>query len=330
VIRFSWLQFRSQAAVVAGALALLAVAVAWLIHRDEGSARVWLGLLVILAPGLIGAFWGAPLVAGEFEDGTFRLAWTQSVTRTRWMAAKLVVVGLASMAAAGLLSLVVTWWAGPLDHSALNQFATFDQRDIAPVGYAAFAFTLGVLAGALIRRTLPAMAVTLAVFIAARVAELTFVRPRLFSPVLLNLALNPRSTGYGQAGTLSVLFGSPTLMPNPPDLPNAWITSLTIVNARGEGLTAGELASACPGIGQGGRGGGHRGGHGGGLGHTRAPQAVVNRMQECVARIGTTYHEAVAYQTAGRYWPLQWCELAIFLGAALILAAACVWRIRRA
>jgi hypothetical protein len=324
MIRFSWLQFRAQAAVVAGALALLTVAAAGLIPRHEGSARVWLGLLVILAPALIGAFWGAPLVAGEFEDGTFRLAWTQSVTRTRWMAAKLAVVGLASMATAGLLSVVVTWWAGPLDRAAMNQFATFDQRGIAPIGYAAFAFTLGVLAGALIRRTLPAMAVTLAVFIAARLAELTYVRPRLFSPVLLNLALNPRSTGYGQAGTLSVLFGSPTLMPNPPDLPNTWITSLTIVNARGEGLTTQALNRACPGI------GGSAGGAGGGLSHTRAPQAVVNRMQECVAKIGTTYHEAVAYQPAGHYWPLQWYELAIFLGTALILAAACLWRIRRA
>jgi hypothetical protein len=56
---------------------------------------------------------------------------------------------------------------------------------------------------------------------------------------------------------------------------------------------------------------------------------VVNRTQDCVAKIGTTYHEAVAYQPASRYWPLQWYELAIFLGVALILAAACLWRIRR-
>jgi len=320
MIRFSWLQFRAQAAVVAGALALLAVAAAVLIHRDDGSVRTWLGLLVIVTPGLIGAFWGAPLVASEFEDGTFRLAWTQSVTRRRWMAVKLVVVGLASMAAAGLLSLVVTWWASPLDRG--NQFATFDQRDIAPIGYAAFAFTLGVLAGALIRRTRPAMFVTLAVFITVRLAELTWLRPRLLQPVLLNLALNPGSTGYGQAGTLSVLFGSPTLMPNPPDLPNTWITSTRIVNAHGEGLTTRVLDGACPSI--------NRGRGGGGLGHTKAPQAVVNALQDCVAKIGTTYHEALAYQPASHYWPLQWYELAIFLGAALVLAAACLSRIRRA
>ena len=290
-------------------------------HRDDGTLRVWLGVLVVAAPGLIGMFWGAPLVAREFEDGTFRLAWTQSVTRTRWMAVKLAVAGLASMAAAGLLSLVVTWWSGPLDRAALNQFGTFDQRDIVPVGYAAFAFALGALAGALIRRTLPAMAVTLAVFVAARLAVLTWVRPRLFSPVLRSLALNPASTGYGQEGTLSVLFSAPTLTPAPPALPNTWITSIGVVNARGQGLTGRALASACPGIGQ--------GRSGGGPGHSRAPQSVVTRLQDCVAKIGATYHEALAYEPASRYWPLQWYELAIFLGAALVLAAACVWRIRR-
>jgi hypothetical protein len=31
-------------------------------------------------------FWGAPLVAGELESGTFRLAWTQDVSRVRWLA----------------------------------------------------------------------------------------------------------------------------------------------------------------------------------------------------------------------------------------------------
>ena len=60
---------------------------------------------VILAPAVIGIFWGAPLIAREFETGTFRLAWTQSITRTRWLAAKIAVVGTASVAASGLLSL---------------------------------------------------------------------------------------------------------------------------------------------------------------------------------------------------------------------------------
>ena len=48
-------------------------------------------------PVFIGVFWGAPLVARELETGTFRLAWTQSVTRTRWFAIKLTVVGASAV-----------------------------------------------------------------------------------------------------------------------------------------------------------------------------------------------------------------------------------------
>ncbi len=77
-----------------------------------------LGVAVLyVVPALIGIFWGAPLVARELETGTFRLAWNQSVTRTRWLAVKLGLIGLASMAAAGLFSLMVTWWSSPIDQA---------------------------------------------------------------------------------------------------------------------------------------------------------------------------------------------------------------------
>ena len=44
---------------------------------------------------LIGLFWGAPLVTRELEAGTFRLAWNQSVPRSRWIAVKLGLLALA-------------------------------------------------------------------------------------------------------------------------------------------------------------------------------------------------------------------------------------------
>ena len=77
--------------------------------------------------------------------------------------------------------LLLTWWAGPLDHIAGNRFAalTFATRDIVPLGYAAFAFALGTTAGLLLRRTMPAMAVTLAVFIGMQILMPTLIRPHL-------------------------------------------------------------------------------------------------------------------------------------------------------
>lgn len=199
MIRLTLRQFRIQAVVGVGAVAIVAVIVAvtgpHLVHvydtsvatctahgdcptaisafsQDDHALQILLGALVVVVPGLIGIFWGAPLVAREFEAGTFRLAWTQSVTRTRWLAVKLGVVGLASMVVAGLLSLMLTWWSSPLDRVNMNVFGTFDQRDVVAVGYAAFAFALGATIGTLIRRTLPAMAITLVVFVAGR---LTFL-----------------------------------------------------------------------------------------------------------------------------------------------------------
>jgi hypothetical protein len=118
---------------------------------------------LLLVPAIIGTFWAAPLLTREFEAGTFQLAWTQSVTRTRWLAAKLGVGALAAVAAAGLFSLMLTWWSGPIDTAAPFAkgisitflrlgFVLFPTRGITPLGYAAFAFALGVTAGVLLRR----------------------------------------------------------------------------------------------------------------------------------------------------------------------------------
>lgn len=346
MIAAGWLRSRAQIAVAAFVIAVVAVsaavtgpgivrlyraAVAGCAGRgscqaamaafatQDGSLRMWLGVLVAIAPAIIGMFWGAPLVASELEDGTFRLAWTQSVTRTRWLVVRLGVAGLASMAAAGLLSLLVTWWLSPLDRAGLSRFATFDQRGIVPIGYAAFGFALGVTVGAAIRRTLPAMAVTLAGFVAARMAVTYWVRPRVLSPLVLIRPVN--LAGYGSYGFLPIPIARPGLQFQPPDLPNAWITSIDIVGKSGRGLPAAEVARFCPGFGR------SRPGHG--LGHVQAPASAVRRLHECGARLGARFHEAVSYQPASRYWPLQWYELAIFLAAALILGALAIWRVRR-
>ena len=178
-------------------------------------------------------FWGAPLIARELEAGTQRLAWMQSVTRFRWLAVKLGLAGLASMAVAGLLSLMVTWWSGPFDRIGAGRLdpAIFSERGIVPVGYAAFAFALGVTAGLLIRHTVPAMAVTLAVFAAVQAAFELKIRFHLIPPVRVASALNMAwvtETGTGgPAGSGSLYVG---IQPN---LPGAWIGSSQVTTAAG-------------------------------------------------------------------------------------------------
>ena len=321
MIAFAVLQHRTRILLAAAGLAALTiVAVAAGAHlRGNDQLRELVTVLVLAVPAVLGMFWGAPLLAGEFETGTFRLAWTQSVTRGRWAAVQLAVLGLAGTALVGLLSLLVTWWAGPLDRSSANRFLTFDERDLAPVGHAAFAFALGVAAGVLIRRVLPAMAATFAAFVAARVTVAQWVRPNLIAPVRLSLPLDPASTGYGGGP-----FSASTLQPEPPHLPNAWIMSLRVVDASDHPLTRSVLSGTCPGLGTRASDEPRSG-----LGHQQAPQSAVDRMHDCVTRIGATYHEVVAYQPAQRYWALQWYETAIFLGAGAALVAFCLCWVRR-
>jgi hypothetical protein len=333
VIRFSWLQFRTQAAVAFGVLAVVAVVLAVTgphlvnfydttvatcsVHHDcsatttalvntDGPLQVFTSLLLLLVPVLVGIFWGAPLVAREYETGTFRLAWTQGVTRTRWLAVKLGFGALVSMAFAGLLSLMVTWWSSPIDRVRMDpyNFLAFGARDITPLGYAAFAFVLGVTAGVLIRRTLPALATTMIGFVAARLAMIYWVRPHLIAPFHKDLAINSAPTlniGLTQAG-VQVVATTRGL-----DISNAWIYSSEIVDKAGYAPTTAFLNHACP---------------FGKVSH--APN-----FQTCTANIAAKFHEVVTYQPGSHYWTLQWYETAIFLGLAVVLAGLSFLWIRR-
>jgi len=160
VIWFAWRQLRVQALIALTLLVALAVAFLVtgqrLVHtyntaivgcnargNCSGSIDSFLsaypflqnlltesGLLAVL----IGIFWGAPAVAREFDTGTYRLAWTQSASRTKWLTAKIVVGGLASVVTAGLFTLMATWWSSPLDRVRDQPFSLFDTRDVVPIG----------------------------------------------------------------------------------------------------------------------------------------------------------------------------------------------------
>jgi len=343
----TWRQFRTQSAVALGALLVAAVTLGFtgphlldvynagvaLCNANQGPAAICTnpvvsqyrllqlsGTVLAVIPGILGIFWGAPLVARELETGTSRLAWTQSVSRTRWLAVKLSVVGLASMAAAGLFSLMVTWLSSPIDLVNGNRFAAgmFGERGITPIGYAALAFALGVTAGVLIRRTLPAMATTILAFVAARVIMTLWVRQHLLAPTIRSLSLNAGSMGFGSSN------GGPfTLFPNPPNIPNAWVYSTQIVDNAGRAITPQFVASACPHLGAGGPPGG--GAHSG----IAVPGHVEKVFQDCITNVGAKFHELVTYQPASRYWIFQWYETAIFLALAIMLCGFCFWWVRR-
>jgi ABC-type transport system involved in multi-copper enzyme maturation permease subunit len=346
MIWFAWRQFRLQA-LIALAL-LLALATAFLVTgpslvhvydttvvgcKARGdcqaatssylSAYPFLQNLLtesVLLAVLIGVFWGAPLVAREFDTGTYRLAWTQSVSRTRWLVSKYSIGAVASIVTAALFTLMATWWSSPLDRVRDQPFSLFDTRDIVPIGYALFAFTLGVALGAVVRRTIPAMVLTIAAFAAVRVSFIQFVRPHFATALHATSALaGPTAKGFRIGGVLKA---------------GVWMLSNVVKNAAGRvfpilsggidfqpdgnGAVTFVGVGRCPNkIPNAFAGGGNSG----------PPKAAREALAKCV----NSFHlrQLISYQPASRYWTFQWYELGSYVLLSALLVWFSVWWIRR-
>jgi hypothetical protein len=345
MIWLTWRQFRASAAMTAAALAALAAILAVTgpaladeysrgiaactsqggdcsdfadqFFRDHRGGFLAVTAVVLVVPALIGLFWGAPLIARELEAGTHRLVWNQSITRTRWLAVKLGLVGLAAVTAAGLGSLAVGLWSDPLDKTASDLFPQmeplrFGARGIVPIGYATFAFALGVTIGMIVRRTLPAMAITLAVFVALQVAVPPLVRAHLIPPKRSNVEIT--------ASNLEDLFGGPNgriqLSASAAD-PDAWVLSSHTVDASGHAVDSIPVSTSsgpcAPPEG----------------GSQPAEAGPGDGLAPCLAEIKRLgYRQQVTYQPSSRFWRLQWYESAIYTALALGLAGFCFWRLR--
>jgi hypothetical protein len=172
-------------------------------------------ILMHLIPVLIGAFAGAPLLARELETGTFRYAWTQGLGRKRWVMAQLALLGITVTALAGALGALFAWFFRPfLPVEDMNVLAgtVFETRGIAFAAWTLAAFAIGVLAGMLLRRVIPALAVTLGVYLALSLAAWDL---RKYYPVAL------------VTGNSSLLFG-----PSSPSSP--WVLSTFYTGAGGK------------------------------------------------------------------------------------------------
>ena len=206
--------------------------------HDKALADL-LGPALLAIPALLGMFWGAPLVARELESGTYRLAWTQSVTRRRWLSVRVALVGVAALAVAGLASWLVSWWFAPLDAVNMNRFdpSVFTARGVVAIGYAGFAFALGVATGTLTRRTLPAMAATLLGFVAARIAFTLWVRPHLLPTKHVLVPADGREGPRRSSGARRA-SASPA---GAPPIPNAWMVSAAVVDRAHHALSTAQL-----------------------------------------------------------------------------------------
>jgi len=251
-------------------------------------------------PALIGAFVGAPVLARELETGTFRYAWTQGFGRWRWALAKLLPLAIAVAAAAGVFSLLLSWYYRPFFADG-NQTAlapsVFDLRGVAFAAWTLAAFAIGALAGMLIRRVVPAIAATLAVTAALALATGLYLREHYITALVTS---NPNVPG-SPMGSMVNVPGS------------AWILSQQWQTRGGQPVSQPALAQVLQGAPQ------LYAGKGGVPESSSATQYLMQHG----------YTLWTTYQPASRFWPFQWIEGGWLLALSVLLLAVTVWVVRR-
>jgi hypothetical protein len=331
----TWRQYRLQAAVAALVLAVFAtvllvtgfqLAAQWHTllasctashtcgNLHEGgtplsSALGWdFVVLSLLAPALFGVLVGAPLVAHEFEARTCDFAWAQSITRTRWLAVKVGWLLLAAAVWGGAIAALVTWWSGPRNAAFANAFQPnyFDQQGLVPVAYSVFATALGIAAGAVLRRTLPAIAIVIGGFIGMRLWISQDLRMHFMAPV---------TTFYGVAANFSTPAGSINVGGGLLNQAGQVVTG-PLGNVMIDGVPSTSLPAACqqliPASANGPNG---------------PSGATLNAVYGCLQKAG--YRQFLTYQPISRYWAFQGIETGIYLAVAAALIAITFYAVRR-
>ncbi len=325
--RMAWVAWRQHRLALAGAVALFGAAAVYLVVTGQpmhdayaavsgcsptGSdlcnkavndflrtyapgVGVTFGLLQVI-PALIGAFAGAPLLAREFETGTFRYAWTQGFGRARWTVAKVTPLAVGITIAAAAFSLIVSWYVQPIldagDSNGPLYPTLFDLSGVALAAWTLAAFAIGVLAGILIRRVVPAMFATIAAWGALAFVTGAFLRAHYLAPVVTTNANIPTGAWIINQGWFQ--GGNPA--------------GLDLIN---QTFAPVDVRAITPNLFQPGP----------------ATPANLGDPVQYLIQHGLT--QLTTYQPASRFWTFQWIEGGWLLALSLILIAATVWLVRR-
>jgi ABC-type transport system involved in multi-copper enzyme maturation permease subunit len=151
--------------------------------QQRFQALTTLGNWFTLVPGLIGVLLAAPFIL-DLEHGTYRLAWTQSITRGRWLLGKLALPVATALVAAGALALLFAWWRTPNVHiNGRLDTGNYDTTGTVVIGYTLFALGLALALGAVWRRAAASLTVAFVGYFAARIYVDYSLRNHLVSPL---------------------------------------------------------------------------------------------------------------------------------------------------
>lgn len=160
----------------------------------------WPFLFMLLLPGAFGAFLGGPLIARELETGTYRFAWTQGAGRTRWLLTKLFLIAAVLVVMTAAYVALYSWYNAPLDRvmpTGFGDYLGFELEGIVFPVQTLLAFTAGVVAGLLIRRTMIAVGTVFLGSFGLLTATMIKLRPHYMAPLTTAGKPGPRDWVVG-------------------------------------------------------------------------------------------------------------------------------------
>ena len=276
------------------------------VYTSLNKQAIALNILLLFVPCLFGIVFGAPLVAGELDQHTNRLAWTQGVSRTKWLLSKWLTVLAVLVLLMTLLTLVAQWWVGRTYEQLPFQLVEtvgvgqvghiqpqfFPITGLAPIGYMVFAFSLGVAAGVVVRKVSWAIVGTIVIYTAVALLMVTFIRPNLAPQVFVSSSGQTGATG---ATLAEVRFG-------------AWNLGTAYVYDPGTQNIANRPSAQAIGL------------------HCEN-YPYDGGYLACLNAHGI--EQGTYFQPSTHYWQLQWWESAILMISSLLLLGAAIAGVRR-
>ena len=316
--RMAWVTWRQHRLTLAGVVSVLGAASVYLYItgeqiRHQGFVSYAAGpqlsvtaALFQVIPPLLGAFVGAPVLARELETGTFRFTWTQGFGRARWTVATLAPIGIAVTVVAGAFGFLFSWCYGPqIDGKyALSPLAatTFDLRGVTLAAWALVAFAIGVVAGILIRKVVPAMFATLVAWSGLAVVTGAFLRRHYEAPLVTSNPNLPH--GAWVMSQRWIQGGKPVSLST---------VSQVLQKVGVTEVAPGQFAQTPVASGQ--------------SAHTSA--STLGNMSPAQYLLHHGFTALATYQPASRFWPFQWIEGGWLLALSLLLMGTAVWLVHR-
>ncbi len=267
------------------------------IYAQIQSYFSWL----VVLPLLFGIFLGVPVVARQYEHGSYRFLFTQGVSRTRWLLFSCGILGIIVLALTGAIVAVTSWWNAPFE--AFNtpyEQTLWDSEHVIPFVLGIFGLIVGVTSGAVTRRILPGVGLA-AVYLPTWIVFDRVARGFLFpwNRVVLNM---PTPSATDTTGLPHVIAGD-------------WIVRDGVLDHSGHEITDAVISATCS-----------------SSGSAANPQQVQQAQQayaDCVHAHGFKYY--MLWQPISHYWDIQLVEAGIFavLTALLIWGSVALVRKRR-